>query len=88
MCCSGAVLEHAEGVVPQLGGDEYTIACWVHWRPARHAADVRTLVCLGLQPLLHRVTVSVTWGYSLCYVRLQACTFVCIGLQPLTTLIP
>ena len=42
--CSGAVLEHAEGTAPQLG-PEYTLACWVHWRPASHAADVRTLLC-------------------------------------------
>ena len=41
---SGAVLEHAEGAAPRLG-PEYTLACWVHWRPASHATDVRTLLC-------------------------------------------
>ena len=41
---SGAVLQHAEGPAPQLG-PEYTLACWVHWRPAAGAADVRTLLC-------------------------------------------
>ena len=34
----------AEGAAPRLG-PEYTLACWVHWRPASHATDVRTLLC-------------------------------------------